>query len=938
MPKTTQKLFISFLIVFTIILRLDGQILSVDPVFPTVNDTVTITYNASQGNGELVGISPVYAHTGVITNQSTAPNDWKNVQGNWGQPDSKVFMTDLGNDLHQISYHIKSFYGIGSGVTVEKLAFVFRNTNGSKVGREADGSDIFYPVYSGGVLDIAILTPGGAVFAEVNDQIPFSAAASDSSDLYLYENGTLLSQTSGKTLQYTYSPVSSGNKWLKFEADNGSSVRSDSVLVVVRGAVNTAIVPSGNDFGINYKDDSTVILSLFAPNKDFVYVVGDFNSWQPDANYLMNRTPDQSIWWLEVSGLNPGEEYAFQYWVDGSIKIGDPYADKVLDPWNDQWISAQTYPGLKPYPEGMTQEPVSVLQTAQTPYQWQTTSWNRPAQDELVVYELLIRDFVATHDYQTLIDTLSYLQQLGINAIELMPVMEFEGNSSWGYNPSFFFAPDKYYGPKDDLKAFIDTCHSRGIAVILDMVLNHAFGQCPLVRLYWDAANNKPAAESPWFNPDARHPFNVGYDFNHESQATKDFADRVLAYWVEEYHFDGYRMDLSKGFTQVNSGNDVGAWGNFDISRINLLKRMFDQLRSVDPEAYFILEHFAANSEEQELSNYGMMLWGNLVHNYNEATMGYLSESNFDWISYQKRGWNDPHVMGYMESHDEERLMFKNITYGNAKGGYNTRDLNTALARMEAAAAFFFTIPGPKMLWQFGELGYDVSIDQNGRTGEKPIKWEYFQNPSRNRLYSVYSALIHLRQEHNVFATDQFSLTLSGAFKKINLNDPQMNVTVIGNFDVDFATGDPGFQHTGWWYDYFTGDSVNITDVNASILLEAGEYHLYTDVRLNKPELSLDLAEDFVSDHGISSFPNPFYQSIRTSLSLERPESVSFRVRNMNGALIQTVVNNQTYQPGYHEISWEGTDATGQEVAAGIYLLEIRIGTKSVFRKVIKAN
>ena len=129
--------------------------------------------------------------------------------------------------------------------------------------------------------------------------------------------------------------------------------------------------------------------------------------------------------------------------------------------------------------------------------------------------------------------------------------------------------------------------------------------------------------------------------------------------------------------------------------------------------AYLILEHFADNSEEIVLSNYGFMLWGNLNYSFNQNTMGYASGSDVSWLSYKTRGWNSPHVVGYMESHDEERLMVKNLAYGNSNGGYNVKDLSTALDRQEAASVIFYGIPGPKMLWQFGELGYDKSIRNN---------------------------------------------------------------------------------------------------------------------------------------------------------------------------------------------------------------------------------
>jgi 1,4-alpha-glucan branching enzyme len=159
------------------------------------------------------------------------------------------------------------------------------------------------------------------------------------------------------------------------------------------------------------------------------------------------------------------------------------------------------------------------LQTNQQPYQWQNTSFQRPANEDLVIYELLVRDFVGTHSYKTLSDTLTYLKKLGVNAIELMPIMEFSGNESWGYNPIYYFAPDKYYGTKNDLKAFIDKAHQMGMAVILDMVLNQADYEFPYVKAYWDGS--KPAANSPYFNQQATHPFSVFFDFNHESAATR---------------------------------------------------------------------------------------------------------------------------------------------------------------------------------------------------------------------------------------------------------------------------------------------------------------------------------------------------------------------------------------------------------------------------------
>ncbi len=912
-----------------------AQILSVDPVFPTSDDTVTIIYDATQGNAALAGVSPVYVHTGLITSQSTSPSDWQYEQGTWAMTGDSILMEDLGNNLHKIRYHVRSYYELPVGEDAEEIAFVFRNADGTIVGREGNGSDIYYPLFDTVSLAAAIISPFDLSFYDPGELVPIQVSSSDSATISLFINNVLVKQVFDKEISYTDTLTAPGVRRVRAVVDNGTDTFVDSIRYFVSPPQEILALPPGMVEGVNYIDDSTVILSQYAPGKTSMVAVGDFNNWDAVPEAFMKKTPDGNRFWVEISGLIPGKEYAYLFGIDESLLITDAYAEKVLDYWNDPWIADSTYPNIKPYPvDEVGPGILAVLQTAQTPYVWQTQTFQRPNQEELVIYEMLIRDFVAAHDYKTAIDTLDYLQRMGINAIELMPIMEFEGNSSWGYDPSFFFAVDKYYGTANDLKAFIDTCHSRGIAVILDMVLNHSFGSNPLVQMYWDAANNKPAANSPWFNPDATHPFNVGYDFNHESPATQVFVDRVMEHWVNEYRFDGYRMDLSKGFTQVNFGGNVGAWSGYDASRITLLKRMADQVWANEPETYIILEHFADNSEEKELSEYGFMLWGNLVHDYNEATMGFLPNSNFEWISYQKRGWADPHVVGYMESHDEERLMYKNLNFGNSSGPYSTRDLTTALERMEQAAAFFFTIPGPKMIWQFGELGYEVSIDENGRTGEKPIRWHYQLIPERIKLYRVYSALINLRNSHEVFDTDDFEVSLEGAFKRIHLNDPTMNVTVMGNFNVSLATGSPNFQHTGMWYEFFTGDSLDVTNVSTSLALNPGEYRLYTDVKLTQPDVTLSTDEALADRIGLSLFPNPFSAEVIFAFDLNESGAVSLEILDMTGRVVSQV-SDQVYGNGPREIRWNGTSGEGQPLVPGAYFYRLSIAGKTTAGKLM---
>lgn len=919
-----KQILFALLLLFPLCIQ--AQILSVTPIFPQQTDTVTIVYDASQGNAALIGLTPVFAHTGVISNFSANPTDWQHVQGNWGTNDPNVSMIDLGNNLHQIKYHIETFYGVQAGEQVTALSFVFRNIDGSIVGREGDGSDIFYPVYGPGQLNATFIAPAtDFVLASIGNNITVEGAASSSATLSLTDNGTQVFTTTGTTLNYSLPVTIGGNHEVILIADNGTTVARDTFNYTVNPAVNFSAVPAGTELGITYPNTSTARFYLYSPGKTFAYILGDFNNYVVDTAYFMNRTPDNSAFWIDVPGLTPGQEYTFQYYIDGELKVADPFSTVVLDPNNDQYIPTVTYPNLPAYPTGKTTSIVTVIQPGATPYTWQNSSFTPPAKEDLVVYELLVRDFVARHDYQTLIDSLDYLENLGINAIEIMPVNEFEGNESWGYNPSFHMALDKYYGTKDDFKAFVDECHGRGIAVIMDVVYNHAFSQSPLCQMWWDAVNFKPAPDNPYLNPDARHPFNVGYDFNHEAFGTQEWFKRVNSYWIDEFQVDGFRFDLSKGFTQNNTGSNVGAWSQYDQSRIDLWKNYANFLWSVDPDSYLILEHFSDNDEETELANHGFMIWGNHVNEYNEATMGYIANSNFEWIDYQRRNWQNPGVLGYLESHDEERLMFKNISFGNVSGAYDTRDTATALDRMELAGAFFFTIPGPKLFWQFGEVGYDVSIDDPCRVCPKPIKWNYYQDPDRRDLYNVWSALIKLKTTYPTFKTTNYTLNLAGDIKTLYLYDNAMNVVIAGNFDVIPKIPNIGFPNDGWWYEYFSGDSIEVTNNNRVIALDEGAYKLYTDVKLPAPVFTVPIgleADLKPLDLPLLIWPNPTEGMAELAYTLDQAGEVSIEVFDLSGRQVANLQEG-TKVPGAYGIQLDGS-----QWGAGRYVVKIRAGNR----------
>lgn len=489
----------------------------------------------------------------------------------------------------------------------------------------------------------------------------------------------------------------------------------------------------------------------------------------------------------------------------------------------------------------------------------------------MVIYELLIRDFDALHSFDAVKARLDYLQNLGINAIEFMPVNEFDGNESWGYNPSFHMALDKYYGSATAFKQLIDECHTRGIAVIIDVVYNHASGQNPYYRM-WNTDNGgyggQASNDSPFFNPTTTHAYSVFNDLNHSKQATRDYIKRTTQYWIDEYKIDGFRWDLTKGFTQNCTSSDEGCTGAYQSDRVAVLKEYADYQWEVNSDFYVIFEHLGGNTEETEWVNYrlgegkGILMWGNHNGNYSEATMAYHDggKSDFSWISYKNRGWTVPANIGYMESHDEERLMVKNLSSGNSSGGYDVTTLATALNRIELAGAFYFTVPGPKMVWQFGELGYDISINQNGRVSNKPILWNYFTEPNRKDVYDSWAFLIGLKKKYDIFRTNNFVLDVANinGLKSIHLTNDAVNpdikhITIIGNFGVTTQSINPAFQQTGTWYNLLDNNTtITVTDVNATITLQPGEFKIYGS---NQATLSLD---DQFNDSGkLTIYPNP---------------------------------------------------------------------------------
>ena len=925
-------------------LALNAQLLTWSPKFPKDNDNIAITVDATKGNQGLLNFTGnVYVHVGAITNLSSSPSNWLHVPFTWGSTEAAALATPAGTNKWSFTINnARIFFNLAANEQITHIAVLFRQGGCTNCAaqRNADGTDMYVPVYTTNLsvrIDQPFSQPKYIRVPEpqswtVGSNFTIKGFANQTSAMKLYHNGVQIASASNVDSLTGNSTVAAiGNQQLVVEANNGTTVTYDTMNIFVSPANSPiAPLPIGVQDGINYEPgDTSVTLVLRAPGKNKVTLIGDFNNWIQNSNHILNKTPDGKFFWIRLRPLTPGTEYAFQYVVDDSLRIADPYTEKILDPFNDQFISSSTYPGLKPYPSGQTGI-VSILQTAKPQYNWSVTNFSKPDKRGLIIYELLLRDFIAAHDWKTLKDTLNYLKTLGVNAIELMPFNEFEGNISWGYNPDFFFAPDKYYGPENTLKQLIDSCHKNGFAVIMDIVMNHTYGPSPLLQLYRNS-NNQPAANNPWYNTVAPHAFGFGDDFNHESNDTKYFFNRVLQHWVTKYKIDGYRFDFSKGLTQKPS-SDNNAFSAYDASRIAIINSYYNTIKAVDPTSIVILEHFCDNTEEKQLADSGMLVWGNLNHAYMEAAEGNIGSSDLNWGVYTTRGWTKPHLVTYMESHDEERVVYNAINFGNSLPGYNIRDTATALKRMELDAAFLFTIPGPKMLWQFGELGYDYSINycQNGtisnncRLDPKPIRWDYLNDNRRRSVLSTYSKLINLRFHpwfKELFMTGTIDRSLNNAIKWIKVSSAldTSDLLVVGNFDVNTQFATVTFQTAGTWYDLLTNTTFSATGTSQTMTLQPGEFHVYVNRNVNN--LSTTPVTNVPwngSTLQAKIYPNPVVASdFNVEINVPQSNNVSIDLYNHLGQYVTTLYTS-FLSKGTHQLSLKK-----KAVSNGVYYLKI---------------
>ena len=907
-------------------------------------DALTITINGSSINESTWGVANNQLYAWVWALNSANANIAYNGNGAWENSDNSKLMTyNSSNDTYSFTYNPSVFDFYGS-TQVAKVGFLIKAKNGTG---DKKSQDIVLNVGSFQVILMNNIVAGGTQLFATNYSVAARHTGSPS-NYVLKRNGIVINTQNGLAASsgppsYTYTDTATDyiNDYILEVTQNGVTKSYPFSAIKAIAPVSEA-VPAGLVDGVNYHptDPTKATLVLNAPFKDFVYVAGSFNNWQPSPSYAMKKDPTSSRFWYEINGLTPGNYETFQYWVCDNtgvptnspkiVKTADPFSTLVLSSFDDPEIaSLGVFPGLPAYPAGQERE-VSVIQTgpnAYYNYNWSdaTTNFVKPNIKDLVIYEVLVRDFDANRTYQDLINRIDYFKNLKINAIQLMPVMEFEGNESWGYNTAFHLALDKRYGPPTKLKEFVDLCHQNGIAVILDIALNHVFGRSPLVRMWMQDANGdgwgdsvSTTTENPYVNQLARHSYSVGSDLNHffepntvntsgvtntwGSNLTNTYSVRTIQHWINEYKIDGYRWDLTKGFTNSCNNGDEACTNSYLSDRVAKLKWYADRQWDADATSYCIFEHLGnggSANEEIEWSAYrlgegkGIMQWRKMTDPYANLIKG--NSADLSGVT----GANNRFI-GYAESHDEERVAYKALN----EAGQTVGNLAKVHQRLSALGAVHLLVPGPKMIWHFGELGWEKSLwtCNNGvvsftnpdcKLDTKPQpQWENAENwpanANRSAIYNNWSKMINLKKTENVFENGNFAWNLA------QTGSPRLDVWTSTtqtpdlsyvfsrtNFSDNTLNTSAGFPFPGTWYNLMDNSTINVTDTNMNIAIEPGGFRVFG----NQPPTILN-NDSFEALSAVNLSPNPSdgYFTINTATS-------KVEVYSITGQLVKSFSN-----------------------------------------------
>ncbi|PLX19460.1 MAG: hypothetical protein C0601_01750 [Candidatus Muiribacterium halophilum] len=517
---------------------------------------------------------------------------------------------------------------------------------------------------------------------------------------------------------------------------------------------NQGVIQDGND----------VTFRLWAPGKRSVSVVGDFNSWQKDTD--MMKIDSDGLWTIEMQ--LPRGEYRYQFYIDGEYLVGDPYAKDVI--WDEYG-------------------PNAIVEVPEKKFSWNDSFYRAPNQNDWIIYETHVGDFTPKGTFESMRRMIPYLKSLGINAVELMPIWEFPGDISWGYNPAYFMAPETAYGTPEDLKRLINELHENNIAIIMDMVFNHTSQEHVFNKLY-------DYYSSPWYSRDA-NPWGMP-DLNLWSDFTKVFVKDVLNYWIREYHIDGIRYDYTRG---------IGWDGYNGMSFISWAARQAKN------DIFQMAEHLPQDPAMVNKTEIDAE-WHDTFHDQMKANLRegtYESSNHFGdldrtaaCLSYYADGFSDnADVINYTESHDEERVIYEALT--NPDMFYEK-----AVRKSKLGLGILFTSVGVPMIYHGQEFAMDTArtIDPN------KLDWSKKDSGYCRDVFWYTKKMIELRNDHSCLKNNNIEITAKYSDKNVIAYKRWDNygdiIVVIANFSDFDQYVDVPFPYNGNWYEAIYDYSINV--------------------------------------------------------------------------------------------------------------------------------
>jgi 1,4-alpha-glucan branching enzyme len=519
---------------------------------------------------------------------------------------------------------------------------------------------------------------------------------------------------------------------------------------------------------------------VWAPHAEAVSVMGTFNDWSAEANPL--EPEENGYWAANVAGAGPGDQYKYVLTsADGQLERLDPYARKVTNSVGNSVVYDRSF-------------------------DWGEDDFQMPAWNELVIYEMHVSTFQAQPGIgggtlQTAMEKLSYLRELGVNAIELMPVMEVPGGISWGYNPALPFAVESDWGGPDALKEFVRAAHEHGLAVILDVVYNH-FGPTDLVLWQFDGWRENDLGGIYFYNDGRAHTPWGETRPNYASDPVRQYIRDNALMWLEEYRIDGLRWDGTAYIRHV-AGTPGEPEGDLPEGW-TLMQWVHEEMRERFPWKFSIAEDF----REEEAVTRPVEEGGAGFHSQWDGAFVHPVRANLiagddadrdvevlrDAILHRFDGDAFKRIV-YTESHDE-------VANGRARLPEEIWPDNSehwfAKKRSTLGAALVFTVPGVPMIFQGQEFLTDRWFED-----DQPLDWEFAAR--MEGITQLYRDLIALRRN-----MEGVSRGLTGqhvevhhvnpeakalAFHRWSEGGPGDSVVVVLNFGneplLDYAIGFP---------------------------------------------------------------------------------------------------------------------------------------------------